>query len=215
MGGCASDHLKLATVFAVVLHSPGVQPEPGKDQQITLLLKAWREGQAKALDELIAMVYPTLRSLASRYLTGERPGHTLNATGLVHEAYLKMLGLDVGWEDRVHFFAVSARVMRHILVDHAKANRREKRGGDARQITLDDAAVVSAEPEERLLDLDRALQDLAAVDSRKAEIIELTYFGGMTQPEVAAALKVSETTVQRDLRMARAWLHRELNQSPQ
>lgn len=184
----------------------------GKDQQVTVLLKAWREGQPKALDELIAMVYPMLRSLASRYLSGERPGQTLNATGLVHEAYLKMLGIDVSWEDRVHFFAVSARVMRHILVDHAKANQRHKRGGGARQITFDEAALVSPEPEERLLDLDSALQDLAAVDSRKAEIIELTYFGGMTQSEVAGALGISEPTVQRDLRMARAWLFRELNQ---
>ena len=146
-------------------------------------------------------------------MSGEKSGHTLSATGLVHEAYLKILGSEVPWEDRVHFFAVSARVMRHILVDHAKANRREKRGGLAAKVSLEEAVVISPEPEERLLDLDEALRNLAELDRRKADLVELVYFGGMSQEEAAAALNISEATVQRDLRMAKAWLYRALNQS--
>jgi RNA polymerase sigma factor (TIGR02999 family) len=145
-------------------------------------------------------------------MSGEKSNHTLSATGLVHEAYLKILGSEVPWEDRVHFFAVSARVMRHILVDHAKANRREKRGGLAAKVSLEDAIVISPEPEARLLDLDEALQNLAELDQRKADLVELLYFGGMSQGEAAAALNISEATVQRDLRMAKAWLYRALNQ---
>ena len=189
--------------------------EPGNNhsQNVTALLHAWREGRMNARDELMAMVYPQLRSLASRYMSGERAGHTLSATGLVHEAYLKMLGVEVSWEDRVHFFAVSARVMRHILVDHAKANRREKRGGAASKVSLEDAIVISPQPEARLLDLDEALRNLAELDQRKADLLELLYFGGMSQGEAAAALNISEATVQRDLRMAKAWLYRALNQN--
>ena len=188
--------------------------EPGDKhaQNVTTLLHAWREGQVSARDELMAMVYPQLRALASRYMSGEKSNHTLSATGLVHEAYLKILGSEVPWEDRVHFFAVSARVMRHILVDHAKANRREKRGGLAAKVSLEDAIVISPEPEARLLDLDEALQNLAELDQRKADLVELLYFGGMSQGEAAAALNISEATVQRDLRMAKAWLYRALNQ---
>lgn len=181
-------------------------------QHVTELLHAWREGQANARDELMAVVYPQLRALAARYMGGERMGHTLSATGLVHEAYLKILGSEVPWADRVHFFAVSARMMRRILVDHAKANRRDKRGGQAAKVSLEDAVVISPEPEERLLDLDEALQNLAEVDQRKADLVELVYFGGMNQAEAAEALQISEATVQRDLRMAKAWLYRALSQ---
>jgi RNA polymerase sigma factor (TIGR02999 family) len=185
-------------------------------QYVTELLHAWREGQANARDELMAVVYPQLRALAARYMSGERMGHTLSATGLVHEAYLKILGSEVPWSDRVHFFAVSARMMRRILVDHAKANRREKRGGGkAAKVSLEDAVVISPEPEERLLDLDEALQNLSLVDQRKADLVELLYFGGMNQAEAAEALQVSEATVQRDLRMAKAWLYRALSQKSQ
>ncbi len=183
------------------------------EQNVTTLLHAWREGQASARDELITIVYPQLRSLASRYMTGEKSNHTLSATGLVHEAYLKILGARVPWQDRVHFYAVSARVMRHILVDHAKTNRREKRGGSGVKVSLEDAIVVSAEPEERLLDLDEALKALAEIDQRKADLVEMSYFGGLNQAEAAEALNISEATVQRDLRMAEAWLYRALNQS--
>lgn len=182
--------------------------------QVTVLLHAWREGRASAREELMEFVYPQLRSLAARYMSAESAGHTLSATGLVHEAYLKMLGSDVSWQDRVHFFAVSARVMRHILVDHAKANRREKRGGGGAKISLEDAIVISPQPEERILEVDEALKNLAAMDQRKADLIELVYFGGMTQTEAAEALNISEATVQRDLRLAKAWLYRALRDAP-
>ncbi len=187
-----------------------MDPASAADQQnLTALLRAWRAGKPAAYDQVIAIVYPQLRSLAQRCLRGQNEG-TLNATGLVHEAYLKILGADLPWQDRVHFFAVSARAMRQILVDHARANRREKRGGAAAKISLEDAIVISPAPGERLLDLDEALQNLAQIDPRKANLIELLYFGGLTQPEAAAALGVSEPTVQRDLKLAKAWLHRAL-----
>jgi RNA polymerase sigma factor (TIGR02999 family) len=182
-------------------------------QNVTVLLHAWRAGQADAFSQLIAIVYPKLHHLAARSMQGQK-NQTLNATSLVHEAYLKILGADQPWADRVHFFAVCARVMRQILVDHAKANRREKRGGAAVKISLEDSAIVSPEPEDRLLDLDEALQDLAQLDKRKADLVELLYFGGLTQTEAAIALQVSEATVQRDLKMAKAWLYRALNQTP-
>ena len=143
-------------------------------------------------------------------MNGEGGGHTLSATGLVHEAYLKILGANVNWDDRVHFFAVAARVMRHVLVDHAKSKRRVKRGGAAAKISLDDVVVVSATADEHLLDLDDALDSLAKIDARKAELVELIYFGGLSQLEAAAALSISEATVQRDLKMAKAWLYRAL-----
>ena len=187
---------------------------PGEND-VTKLLHAWRAGRGSAREELIERVYPHLRALAARYMSGENPGHTLSATGLVHEAYIKMLGADVPWNDRVHFFAVSARIMRRILVDHAKSNRREKRGGSAPKVSLEDAVVISAEPQQRLLDLDDALQKLAEMDPRKADLVELFYFGGMTQTEAAAVLNISEATVQRDLRLAKAWLYRALNDSRQ
>lgn len=190
-----------------------MDPAPAADpQNLTALLRAWRAGEPAAYDQVIAIVYPQLRSLAHRCLRGQNEG-TLNATGLVHEAYLKLLGADLPWQDRIHFFAVSARVMRQILVDHARANRREKRGGAAAKISLEDAIVISPDPEERLLDLDEALQSLAQIDPRKANLIELLYFGGLTQPEAAAALGVSEPTVQRDLKLAKAWLYRALQQT--
>ncbi len=178
---------------------------------VTVLLHAWRDGRSRAREELMECVYPQLRALAARYMGGESSGHTLNATGLVHEAYLKMLGADVPWQDRVHFFAVCARIMRRILVDHARTNQRQKRGSAAPKVSLEEAVAISPEPEQRLIDLDEALQNLAQVDQRKADLIELIYFGGMTQPEAAAALGVSEGTVQRDLRLAKAWLYRALS----
>jgi RNA polymerase sigma factor (TIGR02999 family) len=190
-----------------------MQSEAGSAQNVTALLHAWREGRANARDELMTIVYPQLRSLASRYMSGEKPSHTLSATGLVHEAYLKIFGSEVPWSDRVHFFAVSARVMRHILVDHAKANRRERRGGAAKKMCLEDAVVISSEPEHRLLDLDKALRNLSELDQRKADLVELLYFGGMSQAEAAEVLNISEATAQRDLRMATAWLYRALNQT--
>ena len=188
---------------------------PTSAENLTGLLHAWRAGKADAYDQLFTLVYPKLRTLAARCMGGKNPNDTLNATSLVHEAYLKISGSELAWVDRVHFFALSARVMRQILVDHARAHRREKRGGDAAKISIEDAVVISPAPEERLLDLDEALRNLAEIDPRKADMVELSYFGGLNQTEVAAALKISEPTVQRDLRMAKAWLYRALNQPHQ
>lgn len=185
----------------------------GSSQNVTVLLHAWRAGQQNAYSQLISIVYPRLLTLASRCMGGTQGNETMNATSLVHEAYLKILGTDVPWQDRVHFFAVSARVMRQILIDHARSHRRAKRGGSAVKISLEDAAVVSPAPESRLLDLDEALKNLAAIDNRKAELVELLYFGGLSQTEAAEVLQISEATVQRDLKMAKAWLYRALNQS--
>jgi RNA polymerase sigma factor (TIGR02999 family) len=187
-----------------------MDPSNTESNQVTMLLHAWRNGQDDAREQLMTLVYPQLRSLARHYMNGEGGGHTLSATGLVHEAYLKILGANVNWDDRVHFFAVAARVMRHVLVDHAKSKRRVKRGGAAAKISLDDVVVVSATADEHLLDLDEALDSLAKIDARKAELVELIYFGGLSQLEAATALSISEATVQRDLKMAKAWLYRAL-----
>lgn len=183
-------------------------------RQVTGLLHQWRQGDAQAREELIGVVYPQLRSLAGRYMNAENDGHTLSATALVHEAYLRILGSTVSWEDRVHFFAVAARVMRHVLVDHAKSRRRAKRGGAAAKISLDDVVVVSAAPEENLLDLHEALEQLATIDQRKSDLVEMVYFGGLSQAEAGAALGISEATVQREIRLAKAWLHTALEERP-
>jgi RNA polymerase sigma factor (TIGR02999 family) len=181
--------------------------------QVTRLLHAWRTGQDDARQELISLVYPQLRSLAAHYMSGEAPNHTLSATGLVNEAYIKILGSDVAWDDRVHFFALAARIMRHILVDHAKSKHREKRGGSAAKISLDDVVVVSAEPEDQLIYLNEALDELASLDRRKADMVELIYFGGLSQLEAASVLGISEATVQRELRLAKSWLYRFLSRA--
>lgn len=184
---------------------------PTERQLVTRLLKEWGGGNKAALDELMPVVYQQLRKLASICLRSERPDHTLRATELVHEAYMRLVDADVDWQDRVHFFAVSARLLRRILVDHAKANHRQKRGGGAETIPLDEAIMVGPQTTGGIVALDSALQKLAALDERKSEIIELLCFGGLTYDETAAALKISPATVHRDLKMAKAWLHRELS----
>lgn len=181
---------------------------------ITRLLRQWSSGDKAALDELMPVVYDQLHRLASRSLRSEKPNHTLAATALVNEAYLRLINADVDWQDRAHFFAVSARLLRRILVDHAKANRRQKRGAGAEMVSLDEAVVVSPDSLAGLLELDRALQSLASQDQRKSEIVELLCFGGLTYDETAAALHISPATVHRELKLARAWLHRELLQPP-
>lgn len=183
-------------------------------QLVTRLLQEWGGGNKAALDELMPVVYEQLRKLASRCLRSERPDHTLRATALVNEAYLRLVDADVAWQDRVHFFAVSARLLRRILVDHAKANHRKKRGGGAEKVTLDEALLVGPQATGGIMELDQALQRLAAHDQRKSELIELLCFGGLTYDEAATALKISPATVHRELKMAKAWLHRELTQSP-
>ncbi len=183
-----------------------------EQQTVTRLLHDLSQGNKDAFDKLMPVVYDQLRRLAARCLLSERPGHTLPATALVHEAYMRLVQAEVAWEDRVHFYAVAARVMRRILVDHAKTNNRQKRGGGADRIPLDEAIVVGPEAPAGIVELDEALERLAVHDERKASVVELLFFGGLTYDETAAALKMSPATVHRELKMAKAWLHRELSQ---
>ncbi len=158
------------------------------------------------------LVYDELRRLAAHYMRGERPEHTLQATALVNEAYLRLVDMEVSWQDRAHFFAVASRLMRRLLVDHARAHQRVKRHSDGPKVTFDEALEVSAEPASDVIALDEALTQLAAFDPRKSEIIELHFFGGLGNEEVAEALGISRATVQRELRLAKAWLNHELKQ---
>ncbi|MGC1371245.1 MAG: sigma-70 family RNA polymerase sigma factor, partial [Candidatus Sulfotelmatobacter sp.] len=179
-------------------------------QQVTRLLQQWSGGNKQALDELMPVVYDQLRRLAANCLRSENRDHTLRATALVNEAYMRLVGANVNWQDRVHFFAVSARVLRRILVDHAKSHNRQKRGGEFEKIPLDEAIMVGPQADKGILELDEALQRLAAQDARKSELVELLFFGGLTYDEAAAALKISPATVHRELTLAKAWLYREL-----
>ncbi len=181
-------------------------------QAVTQLLRQWSNGDKQALDELMPFVYDQLRRLAANCLRAERPDHTLPATALVNEAYMRLVDSDVAWQDRVHFFAVSARMLRRILVDHAKSNNRQKRGGEFQKIPLDEAIIVGPEGDKGIVELDEALKRLAVQDQRKSELIELLFFGGLTYDEAAAALKISPATVHRELTLAKAWLYRELGQ---
>lgn len=177
----------------------------------TELLLAWGRGDAGAFDELVPLVHAELRRVARRYLTRERRDHTLQATALVNEAYLRLVDLKrMRWQDRAHFFAMSARIMRRILVDFARARRNEKRGGGAPRVTLDEA-IDAARAGADLVAIDDALKTLAAVHPRKAEVVEMRFFGGLNLEETAAALEVSVDTVKRDWRFAKLWLRRELD----
>jgi RNA polymerase sigma-70 factor (ECF subfamily) len=178
---------------------------------ITRLLVAWSGGNQAALDELVPIVYDELRHLASAYMRGERPGHLLQTTALVNEAYLRLLERQrVSCESRTQFFAVAAQVMRRVLVDYARGKNRVKRGGSIAPLSLDDVAVVSEHRAEELIAIHTALEKLTALDARKGQVFELRYFGGMSVEEVADALKVSPVTVARDWRMAQLWLRREI-----
>jgi RNA polymerase sigma factor (TIGR02999 family) len=177
---------------------------------VTTLLRAWRRGDQAAMERLAPLVYDQLRRRARHYLRGERPNHTLQPTALVHEVYLRMVKLDhVDWHDRAHFFAVAAQNMRRVLVDSARARRYQKRGGGAINVTFDEALAVSDRSPD-LVALDDALDVLAAQDERKARVVELRFFGGLTNDEIAAALDISTDTVTRDWQMAKLWLRREL-----
>jgi RNA polymerase sigma factor (TIGR02999 family) len=177
----------------------------------TELLLAWGRGEASAFDDLMPLVHEELKRLARRHMAGERAGHTLQATALVNEAYLRLIEVKkIRWQDRAHFFAMSSRVMRRILVDAARAKGYQKRGGDVQRVTFDEALPVSTDPGQDLVALDDALHALAAVDTRKAQVIEMRFFGGLSIEETAEALDVSVDTVMRDWRLAKAWLLREL-----
>ena len=179
-------------------------------RNVTRLLQEWQGGDREALDRLMPLVYDELRRLARRHMAGERRDHTLQPTALVHEAFGRLIDADIPWNDRVHFFAVAATTMRRILVEHARKAHRAKRGGGAHRVTLDDDAAVVQPATVEILALDQALDRLAVFDERKARAVELHYFGGMTYEEGAAAMGLSAATFHRELRLARAWLQREL-----
>jgi RNA polymerase sigma factor (TIGR02999 family) len=184
-------------------------------QRVTNLLMRWSEGDAAALAELTPLVYEELRRLAHRHMNAERNDHTLQTTALVNEVYLRLADqTNPSWQNRAHFFAVAARAMRRILVSYARARRSEKRGGGALKMELDEAAIVSPEQSKAIVDLHEALERLSTLDSRKARVVELKYFGGLNHEEIAEVMKVSTITVRRDWVFAKAWLYEELHNAP-
>jgi len=181
---------------------------------VTQWLQAWSDGDAAALEQLTPLVYAELRRIARRYKGRERPGHTLQTSALINEAYLRLVDADkVPWQNRAHFFAVSARVMRRILVDFARARQNLKHGGGARLVSLDDADMTAPEPGVDLLALNEALERLAAISPRQGRVVEMRYFGGLKEEEIAELLNVSPRAVRQDWALARAWLYRELTRS--
>jgi RNA polymerase sigma-70 factor (ECF subfamily) len=192
------------------MDEPSVSPD-----RVTQLLQQWSHGDDSALAELTPLVYEELRRLAHHYMEGERPDHTLQTTALVNEAYLRLADQTASnWQSRAHFFAVAARAMRQILVSYARSNRAQKRGGGVARIELDESAILSPEQSKEIIDLHEALERLAALDSRKAQVVELKYFGGLNYDEIAAVLKIARMTVRRDWEFARLWLYTELHSPP-
>jgi RNA polymerase sigma factor (TIGR02999 family) len=189
--------------------------QPPRQHEITELLAEWRDGNQSALDELYPLVYNELHRLARRYMSRERRGHTLQTTALINEAYVRLVDQkNVQWANRSHFFAISAQIMRRILIDHARRHQYAKRGGGARQVSLEEAAtVVMPDQSGELLRLDEALKSLAEMDPRRSQVVELRYFGGLNNEEIAGVLRISENTVTRDWNMARAWLYQQLTGS--
>src|ERR1700722_773100 len=190
----------------------GIGPQPGDPSvgDVSELLQAWTGGDQQALDALTPVVYDELRRLARSYMRRERPGHSLQTTALVNEAYIRLVDYKrMQWQNRAHFFAVSAQLMRRILVDHARRHNL-KRGGDAQQVSLEEAAAVTGGRTTDLVSLDDAMNALARIDPRKMQVVEMRFFGGLSVDEIAEVLKVSTVTVKRDWRTARTWLYREL-----
>jgi RNA polymerase sigma-70 factor, ECF subfamily len=182
--------------------------------QITELLAEWREGNQSALDELYPLVYDELHRLARRYMSRERKDHTLQTTALINEAYVRMVDQkNVNWANRSHFFAISAQIMRRILIDHARRHAYAKRGGGAQQVSLEEVAAIAPDQGRELVRLDEALKTLAERDPRRSQVVELRYFGGLNNEEIAGVLHVSENTVTRDWNMARAWLYQQLTEN--
>ena len=189
------------------MDEPSVSPH-----RVTQLLQQWSHGDDSALAELTPLVYEELRRLAHHYMEGERPDHTLQTTALVNEAYLRLADQTASnWQSRAHFFAVAARAMRQILVSYARSNRAQKRGGGVARIELDESAILSPEQSKEIVDLHEALERLGTLDSRKARVVELKYFGGLNYEEIAEVMKVSTVTVRRDWVFAKAWLYDELH----
>ena len=188
------------------MDEPSVSPH-----RITQLLAEWSHGDGAALTELTPLVYEELRRLAHHYMEGQRPDHTLQTTALANEAYLRLADqTNPNWQSRAHFFAVAARAMRGILVNYAKSNQAQKRGGGAARIELDEAAILSPEQSKEIVDLHEALERLATLNSRKARVVELKYFGGLNHDEIAEVMKISTVTVRRDWMFAKTWLYDEL-----
>ncbi len=203
----------MAKILAASLGGLYVRIPQPMSQEITQLLLAWNQGDEQALDRLLPLVHDELHRLAHLYMAGERPGHPLQTTALVNEAYLRLIDSSrVRWQNRAHFFAVSAQLMRRILVDVARARTKLKRGGDAIQVSLDDVMDIPREPGADLVALDDALTMLAAFDERKSRVVELRFFGGMSVEETAEVLGVSVMTVMRDWGLAKVWLLRQLEQ---
>ncbi|HEX3084924.1 MAG TPA: sigma-70 family RNA polymerase sigma factor [Pyrinomonadaceae bacterium] len=189
---------------------------PADQHEVTQILQEWNDGSTEAPERLMSLVYAELRRLARSYLRREREAHTLEPTALVHEAYLRLVDqTQVTWENRAHFFGIAAQLMRRILVDHARAHVAEKRGGPGVKIQLDEAHFMPEEKGDDLLALDEVLERLAETDPRMSRVVELRFFGGLSEPEAAEVLGVSERTVRRDWQMAKLWLYRELSQSPE
>lgn len=181
--------------------------------EVTRLLVAWRDGQQEALDQLMPLIYQELKQLARGYLRGERADHTLQPTALIHEAYIRLADQRLPqWQNRAHFYGIAARVMRQILVDHARRHHASKRGSDQQRVPLDEAIVFTEDRAADVVALDGALKELAAFDERKCRVIELRFFGGLSLEETAEALGISVATVGRELRLASAWLHRQMSE---
>ena len=188
---------------------------PSESRPVTLLLRQWREGNSESLNELIPLVEGELRNIAHRYMRSERHGHTLQTTALINEAYLRLLAdSEIDWQDRAHFIGIAARLMRQILVDYARRAGRGKRAQVGEALPLDESLVYSRSKSAELVHLDDALHQLATLDERKASVVELRYFGGLTVEETAQLLQVSANTVIRDWSLAKAWLKREMENSP-
>ena len=183
-------------------------------QDLTQLLVDWRAGSDAALNQLLPLIHTNLHKLANKYMHGENAGHTLQATALVNEAFIKLINADVTWQNRAHYMALSARAMRQILVDHARSKRCDKRGGSAVSITLHETRLIDqGQNNPDVLDVEEALVQLSQIDPRKAQIIELIFYGGLTYNEIAEALDISPATVDRELRFAKAWIYRQLSAS--
>jgi RNA polymerase sigma factor (TIGR02999 family) len=181
------------------------------EEEVTALLRRWRDGDEAALNKLTPLVYDELHRLAHKYIRRERPGHTLQTTALVNEAYVRLVDQNsVDWQNRAHFFGVAAQVMRHILVDYARQQTAVKRGGGLERFNLDEGLIVSKESAAELVALDEALKALSNLYPRRSKVVELRYFGGLNNKEASEILNVSETTIERDWRFARAWLFREM-----
>jgi RNA polymerase sigma factor (TIGR02999 family) len=193
-----------------LMEEPSVSPH-----RVTQLLQQWSHGDDSALADLTPLVYEELRRLAHHYMEAQRPNHTLQTTALVNEAYLRLADqTNPNWQSRAHFFAVAARAMRQILVSYARSNRAQKRGGGALKVELDEAAIVSPEQSKEIVDLHEALERLGTLDSRKAQVVELKYFGGLNYDEIGEVLNIARITVRRDWEFARTWLYTELHSAP-